>query len=253
MDRKLKIGIFFILLIIQAILMIFILINYDSVVSKIDLMLDWINSNNFLSLTIICVVNVLSIGILIPASLVNLLLCYTCVNIFSTVPGMCIALALCFFTNTLGCTLAFFIVKTLIGDQAESCMGKKYRKIKAVFKAVEVEGIKIVILLRIAPLPYSLVNSGLALSSIKFKDFVYGSVGILPKICLAVYLATTIKSFSQGFNQNSPLNIVFYVLGGIAAFSSVIIIAIKARKELEKYKSDENYCEMQEYSVKISE
>jgi uncharacterized membrane protein YdjX (TVP38/TMEM64 family) len=61
-------------------------------------------------------------------------------------------------------------------------------RVSAIRRAVVGDALWVMLLLRLAPIvPYNLLNYALALSGVRFKDFVLASVGMLPAIVMYAY------------------------------------------------------------------
>src|SRR5262249_32056372 len=102
---------------------------------------------------------------------------------------------------TLGSAAAFLVSRHLARSAVERRLARN-RRFAAIDRAVEAEGRRIVLLLRLSPaFPFTLLNYALGLTRVRFADFVIASVGMLPGTVLYVYcgkLAGDVAAFAGG-------------------------------------------------------
>jgi uncharacterized membrane protein YdjX (TVP38/TMEM64 family) len=105
--------------------------------------------------------------------------------------------ALVFVAATLGATFAFLIGRYLARDAiAKKLEGNP--KFTAIDQAIAQAGFKIVFLTRLSPFfPFNLLNYSLGLTSVSLKDYVLGSIGMLPGTILYVYLGSLAGDLAQ--------------------------------------------------------
>ncbi|MBD2346883.1 TVP38/TMEM64 family protein [Anabaena subtropica] len=91
---------------------------------------------------------------------------------------------------TVGATLAFLIGRYLSRDWVGQQM-EKHPKFKAIDQAVAKEGWKIVLLTRLSPVfPFNLLNYAFGVTQISLKDYILGSLGIVPGTVMYVYIGS---------------------------------------------------------------
>lgn len=132
-----------------------------------------------------------------------------------------------------GATAAFLLGRTLLRDWATRKTSGS-AAVRAVSRAVEREGFKIVFLLRLSPLiPFNALNYALSLSHVRLSTYMAASaVGMLPGTALYVYLgslAPTAAQLSTAAQRGGPGHIALYV-AGLAATIAVVVIATGAAK-----------------------
>jgi uncharacterized membrane protein YdjX (TVP38/TMEM64 family) len=146
-----------------------------------------------------------------------------------------------FFAATLGATLAFWIGRNFARNWVSEKISP-YPKFAAIDTAVAKEGFKIVFLTRLSPLfPFNLLNYAFGITQVSLKDYVLGSVGMIPGTILYVYIGSLIGSVAQiGMKgttldpQTQNIQWVVKIVGFIATIAVTIFIARIAKKTLDE-------------------
>ena len=145
-----------------------------------------------------------------------------------------------FFAATLGATLAFWLGRTVARDWVSKKISA-YPKFAAIDKAVAKEGFKIVFLTRLSPLfPFNILNYAFGITQVSLKDYVLGSVGMIPGTILYVYIGSLIGSVAQiGMKgatldpQTQKLQWIAKIIGFIATIAVTVYITRIAKKALD--------------------
>ncbi|HQU44443.1 MAG TPA: TVP38/TMEM64 family protein [Pirellulales bacterium] len=137
-----------------------------------------------------------------------------------------------------GASAAFLIGRTVARGWVEEKVAQN-RRFHALDEAIGREGFKIVLLIRLSPVfPFVFTNYALALTSVRFRDFVLASwIGMLPGTLLYVYLGSTLKSLAElasGGYQGGTAQKVFFALGLLATFVVTVVITRVARAALKQ-------------------
>lgn len=145
-------------------------------------------------------------------------------------------LALASPSSVAGATCAFLLGRTLLRGWAERKVGQS-AKVRAIDTAVEREGFKIVLMLRLSPLiPFNLLNYALSLSRVGLGTYVLASfIGMLPATALYVYLgslATAAAELSSASEGGGSARTLLYVAGLVATLAVVVIATRAARRVL---------------------
>jgi len=132
-----------------------------------------------------------------------------------------------------GATVAFLLGRTFLRDWAFRKTSDSPR-VTAIRRAVEREGFKMVLLLRLSPLvPFNVLNYALSLSNVRVGTYVLASaLGMLPGTVLYVYLgslAPTAAELSTAAQGGGTGRLLLYV-AGLAATIAVVIVATRAAK-----------------------
>ena len=145
-----------------------------------------------------------------------------------------------FFAATLGATLAFWLGRNVARDWVSKKISA-YPKFAAIDKAVAKEGFKIVFLTRLSPLfPFNLLNYAFGITQVSLKDYVMGSVGMIPGTILYVYIGSLIGSVAQiGMRgttldpQTQKLQWIAKIIGFVATIAVTVYITRIAKKALD--------------------
>ena len=136
-----------------------------------------------------------------------------------------------------GATAAFLLGRTLLRDWAV----RKTRgspQMRAIERAVEREGFKLVLLLRLSPLiPFNVLNYALSLSNVRLGTYVVASaVGMLPATVLYVYLGSFAPTAAQlstaAEDTGGSSRALLYAVGLVATVAVVFIVTRAARRAL---------------------
>ena len=119
-----------------------------------------------------------------------------------------------------GASLAFLIARYFARDWVTRRL-KKYPQAAAIDRAIEKNGFKAVVLLRLQPvLPFNILNYALGLTSIRLRDYMLASwIGMFPATVLYVYLGSIMNDISDLLRgrPNSGMAGRFLLWGGLAA------------------------------------
>lgn len=137
-----------------------------------------------------------------------------------------------------GATAAFLLGRTFLRDWARRKSSASPR-MTAIWRAVEREGFKVVLLLRLSPLvPFNVLNYALSLSNVRTGTYVVASaVGMLPGTVFYVYLgslAPTAAHLSTAAETGGTGRMLLYVAGLVATGAVVVIGARAARRALHQ-------------------
>lgn len=110
--------------------------------------------------------------------------------------------------SNLGASLAFFTARYLGQDFIRGFL--KGGKLAEFDKSVERSGFKTIFRLRLIPIvPFNGLNFGAGLSSVKYRDYLWGSfLGMLPATFIYTYFADALLKGIEGANQKALLNLL---------------------------------------------
>jgi uncharacterized membrane protein YdjX (TVP38/TMEM64 family) len=135
-----------------------------------------------------------------------------------------------FVAALVGACAAFLVSRYLVRGAIEKRLQGEAR-FAAIDRAVAAEGRKIVLLLRLSPLiPFNLLNYTLGITRVTFRDFVIGSVGMLPGTLLYVYygkLAGDVAALAGGAPARRDAR--YYVLLGAGLVATIAVTTLVTR------------------------
>ncbi|MDF5728711.1 MAG: TVP38/TMEM64 family protein [Rhizonema sp. PD38] len=143
-----------------------------------------------------------------------------------------------FIAATFGATFAFLIGRHFSRDWVTQQI-EKYPKFKVIARAVAKEGWKIVLLTRLSPVfPFNLLNYAYGITQVSLKDYILGSIGIIPGTVMYVYIGSLAGNLAMiGTNAqptNPTLQWAIRIVGFIATVAVTIYVTRVAQKALEQ-------------------
>jgi uncharacterized membrane protein YdjX (TVP38/TMEM64 family) len=143
-----------------------------------------------------------------------------------------------FIAATFGATFAFLIGRYLSRDWVSQKIDK-YPKFKAIDLAVAKEGLKIVFLTRLSPIfPFNLLNYAFGVTQVSLKDYILGSIGMIPGTILYVYIGSLAGDIAMiGMKPsaaNPTLQWMVRIIGLIATIAVTIYVTRIAKKALDE-------------------
>jgi uncharacterized membrane protein YdjX (TVP38/TMEM64 family) len=121
-----------------------------------------------------------------------------------------------------------------------SAQFRKHATFRAIDTAIEKEGWKIVILLRLCPIPFGLANYLYGLTAVRFRAYMIATMlGGLPSLLLFCQLGSAGKAgldaVSSGHIGHSAGGLVVLGLEMAATVCAIVLIPLFARKAVAKY------------------
>jgi len=113
------------------------------------------------------------------------------------------------------------------------------QRFKVIDQAVAEEGMKIVLLTRLSPIfPFNLLNYAYGLTKVTFRDYVLGTLGILPGTIMFVYVGSLAKNLatlgSQEVAAPSGIQWAIRIIGFMATVAVTVYVTKIARKALNQ-------------------
>jgi len=146
-----------------------------------------------------------------------------------------------FIAATMGATFAFLIGRYLSRDWVAKKIADN-PKFTNIDRAVATEGFKIVLLTRLSPLfPFNLLNYAFGITQVSLKDYILGSIGMIPGTVMYVYIGSLAGNLAMLGTGNLPTNPqaeiakwVIRMIGLIATVAVTIYLTRLAKKALEE-------------------
>ena len=131
-----------------------------------------------------------------------------------------------FIAASVGASLAFFISKGFLSIKLKKVINR-FPRLHIMEKIVQKGGLTLILLARLSPLfPFSILNYFYGLNNVKFKDFAFGLLGIIPGTFLYCSLGSLAKSLQDLKNVQPTSNLLITIL---SIFSTVLVIYFSAK------------------------
>ena len=203
-----------------------------------SLFINWILERPVGGMILIMVCFILGIAVMIPRTLFMIAIGIVCHLQMGVILGYFISLLIVYLCIFIGSILAFLISRTLLKECLISLVKPNMIKTRAILKALEIKGFKIVLLLRLANIiPFAVLNYALGASNVNIKDYMLGSIGLIPKLALFMYVTFSVESLTNAISEqksNTTQIIIIVSIGCAFAIIAGIYIAIVAKREMSK-------------------
>lgn len=199
----------------------------------------WVKENPSLGVFAVIWVYILATVLFVPGSILTLGTGYAFGNAFeSTAKAVAMASTAVFIGATLGSLCAFLLGRYLFRDCVQR-MALRYKMFQAIDRALENNGLKIMILLRLSPLiPYTALDYLSGLTSISFWVYMLALVAILPGTIVFCFMGASASSITSG-GDDGTTKTVSLVLGVMFALVGVLVASYYSKMELDKILADE--------------
>jgi uncharacterized membrane protein YdjX (TVP38/TMEM64 family) len=144
--------------------------------------------------------------------------------------GLSRGIPIVFTGAVLGSSAAFAVARTVARDRVGRWLARD-RRAAAISSAVAERGLLIVLLLRLSPVfPYNVVNYALGASTIRYRDFLVGSVGMLPGTLLYTYYGKVVGDVTAlATGTAPPRGVGYYVLLGVGLLATLLLTIVVTR------------------------
>ncbi|KAF9432624.1 hypothetical protein BGZ76_010534 [Entomortierella beljakovae] len=109
--------------------------------------------------------------------------------------GFGYGLVIAYTSALLGSVACFYLCRRWFQVQVRTLMAKR-QSLKSVVKAVEKRGFKLMILIRLAPYPFNVMNALLSATHVPLSTFTIATAISLSKLILHVYIGSTLSSLA---------------------------------------------------------
>jgi uncharacterized membrane protein YdjX (TVP38/TMEM64 family) len=143
-----------------------------------------------------------------------------------------------FFAALLGAVAVYGLAAPLAHGRIMRRLERDAR-VAAIRRAVVGDALWVMFLLRLSPLvPYVLLNYALALSGVRFKDFVLATVGMLPAIIMYAYYGKIVGDVAKlAAGVSPPRGIEYWIVVGVGLVATIwatSMITRAARRAMEE-------------------
>lgn len=143
-----------------------------------------------------------------------------------------------FIGATLGSIAAFLVGRYLARDWVAKKIADN-DKFKAIDRAVGNEGLKIVLLTRLSPaFPFNLLNYAFGVTGVSVRDYIIGSIGMIPGTIMFVYIGSLAGSLALIGTDAQPTNPALQwtirIVGLIATIAVTVYVTRLAKQALDE-------------------
>ena len=157
--------------------------------------------------------------------------------------GVALGSVAVFLGATAGATASFLLARFVLREKAVALM-QRYPKLRALDTAVGQGGLRIVLLLRLSPVvPFNALNYVCGTTALELRDFVLGSVGMIPGCIGYVYIGAAVGHAASGAEDSDAVGIIkllLIIVGALATVFAVGIASKSAKRELDAILAQED-------------
>jgi uncharacterized membrane protein YdjX (TVP38/TMEM64 family) len=191
----------------------------------------WIEAHRTLAWIVYLVTYIIATVLVVPVSILMLAAGY----LF----GLPLGVVLASVGTVLGASGALLVGRFFVREWVAKRIADLPR-FRALDQATRHEGFLIVFLTRLSPLfPFSLINYGLALTSVRFRDYFFASwLGMLPITILYTYVGSVAKNLTEltsGGLQSGAFSRTLILAGLAASVVLTILITRTATRTLSQH------------------
>ncbi|CAM9718847.1 unnamed protein product [Discosporangium mesarthrocarpum] len=241
------------LLLVLAALVVYVILDYSIpslgfVAETLRNFLSWVRDNPGQGFIAFAAVYVFTTVCFIPGSLLTLGAGLVFGSALGTGLGVVVGSAAVLLGATIGALLAFLLGRYVLQEQAQALFNK-FKILSAVNRAIESQGLKLVLLLRLSPVvPFSAFNYVMGLTKVSFRDYALGCFGFIPGTAAYVFIGTSASSLLEpedreeagGGGGSGTVQLIVIVVGVVATIIAVVLISIYAKRALNKALEEAN-------------
>ncbi len=137
--------------------------------------------------------------------------------------------------------LNFAIARLLLRDTVQRWLDRS-PKLAAIERAVNHEGLRFQLLLRLTPIHPVTVNYLLGATNTRFPTFLMGCVGLIPGLFVEVYFGAAAKHIARATGQvgeHSTLHLALTITGLLLAVGVLVYVTRISRRAISKYEEAE--------------
>lgn len=192
--------------------------------------LQWIDDLGPLAAIVFIAIYMIATVLFFPASILTLGA--------GVVFGVVLGSIYVFIAASIGASLAFLVGRYVARGWVEKQIEGNPR-FKSIDQAVAEEGMKIVLLTRLSPVfPFNLLNYAYGLTKVSFKNYVLGTLGILPGTIMFVYVGSLAGNLAtigtEEVETPGGVEWAIRIIGLLATVGVTVYVTKIARKALNQ-------------------
>lgn len=180
----------------------------------------WIKSLGGLGALLFVVLFVLLTGLQMPESL----LAIAAGVAFGLWEGFALVVA----ANLIGATVWFWFARELFRERFNALL-RRHQKLLRIERATEEEGFRLMLLLRLGPFSYGMMNLILGASRVRFRAYAASMIGVIPGNFATVYFGATASHVAKRAAHADNLDDQHFIITIVGFLITVLVVAIIAR------------------------
>ncbi|KAG0214307.1 hypothetical protein BGX28_002415 [Mortierella sp. GBA30] len=130
---------------------------------------------------------------------------------------------------------SFIFGRYVFYDWVKSVMSK-HPKFNALDQVIKDDGWKIVVMLRLTPIPFNLITYFFSITSIRLWTVVWATcIGVFPGSCIGIWIGSLLKGLSGIDNPElATKNLVILVMNGVFIVCCILTLSIFGKRSLRK-------------------
>ena len=147
--------------------------------------------------------------------------------------------------NVLGAAAGFWLYRRLLRKRVQKIL-EKHEKLRAVEEAVSGQGFRLMVLLRLGPFNYTMLNAILGASEVRFRAFMFALIGAFPGNFATVYFGFVAKHIAMKRAHADNLDTtheVIAIVGFVVTIVVCLFVAHVARHALKQAEAERKAAE----------
>lgn len=146
--------------------------------------------------------------------------------------------------NVIGAGIGFWVYRLILRHRVQDMLSR-HPKLRAVEEAISSQGFRLLVLLRMGPFNYSVLNAILGASDVKFRAFMFALIGAFPGNFATVYFGYVARHIAQKSAGNDNLSTGHEVIAIVGFVVTVVVclfiahVAAHALREATDQRADE--------------
>ncbi|TPX39215.1 hypothetical protein SeMB42_g06412 [Synchytrium endobioticum] len=138
----------------------------------------------------------------------------------------------------LGALAAYALSRRLL-SRYRPYMESSFEWVKPLEDTINKSGLKMLILIRLAPYPFGIISVLMGASRIKFRDYAIASAVALIKVAIPVYVGSTLKTLLDPKKTSSVVNVVGGIAGLILGVGIAVYLTMVVKRTVRQNQADQ--------------
>ncbi len=152
-------------------------------------------------------------------------LCFAAGLMFPLLPGIIYVI----FATYIAAAVIFILGRYFFREKVETLV-HRYQQFAKLDAVLAQDGLKVMLLLRVLPLPFALLSYAFSITQVQFKPYLIATSGILIYNTALVYLGYSTKHVVTAISSDVSASVSHYVMLILAGIISITILVFVIRK-----------------------